>query len=259
MIHVTLLTHTPDPVRTVAAAAKLCYSKSDIASVSEAMSGPDAEKFVRMLAEMGHESPLEHASFTFGIEGVSRTFLAQMTRHRIASYSVQSQRYVEKSDFALDYVTPPEIARDPQAAKEFKRCMAECEKSYRRLSDILTPVRERELIEAGMSEREAAAKARKLAIEDARFVLPGACGTRLVATLNARSLRGFFSQRCCMRAQWEIRAAADEMFRLCYEAAPALFASCGPGCLGGKCPEGGMSCGQAAAVRARFKRLRGEG
>lgn len=231
---VTLLSHTPNPVDTVAAAARLCYSDTDIAALSERMSGARAEDFVRMLAEIGHESPIEHVSFTFGIEGVSRTFLAQITRHRLASYSVQSQRYVNKSDFA--YITPPSIQENPAALEEYEACMRQCKQSYDRLVELL-----------------AEGSDRKKAQEDARFVLPGACDTRMIVTMNARSLRNFFRQRCCQRAQWEIRAVATEMLRLVREAAPVLFEHSGPPCLTGPCPEGKMSCGKINEVRAAFR------
>lgn len=233
---VTLLAHTPCPSETVAAAARLCYSNADIAAVSERMQGERADEFVRMLDEMGHESPIEHASFTFGIEGVSRTFLAQITRHRLASYSVQSQRYVDKHDFS--YIVPPSVQENPEAIAEFEKCMRQCAESYERLAELLS---------GGDPQK------RRKVLEDARFVLPGACDTRMIVTMNARSLRGFFRQRCCRRAQWEIRAVACEMLRLAREAAPALFRTAGPPCLAGPCPEGKMSCGNMEEVRAAFR------
>ena len=121
MIHVTLLAHTPAPEHLIASAARLCYSPSSIASIQDKLTDEKAASFVDMLAEIGHESPIEHASFTFGIEGVSRSLLAQITRHRIASFSVQSQRYVAEK--AFEYVLPPEIAEIPEAAEEYKRAM----------------------------------------------------------------------------------------------------------------------------------------
>ncbi len=235
---VTLLAHTPDPAGAVAAAARLCYSGADIAAVAERMQGERAEEFVRMLAEMGHESPIEHASFTFGIEGVSRTFLAQITRHRLASYSVQSQRYVDKRDFS--YIVPPSVRENPEALAEFEACMRRCAESYERIAEILS---------GGKPE------ARRSVLEDARFVLPGACDTRMIVTMNARSLRGFFRQRCCQRAQWEIREVACEMLRLVREVSPSLFENAGPPCLCGPCPEGKMSCGRMEEVRAAFRRM----
>ncbi len=242
MPSVKLLSHTPDPEKTVAAAARLCYSNVGADVLFEDMSRERAEKLVDMLAEMGHESPLEHVSFTFTVEGVSRVFLAQMTRHRIASYSVQSQRYVRKDSF--DYILPPSIAGDPEASAEFRKAMDAASESYERLAAILEKNFAADLIASGAEEEKAHRQAEKQAIEDARFVLPNACDTKMIVTMNARSLRNFFRLRCCNRAQWEIRAVADEMLRLCKEVAPTLFAKAGPPCVAGPCPEGKMSCGR---------------
>ena len=205
---------------------------------------------------MGHESPTEHVSFTFAIEGVSRSLLAQITRHRIASYSVQSQRYVRLDQF--EYVTPPEIEQDPEAKKAFEEAMREENENYKRIAAILKEGHIRRLMAEGMDEAAATKKAEKLAIEDARFVLPNACDTKMVATMNARSLQNFFRHRCCNRAQWEIRELADQMLRLVYPIAPALFAMAGPGCVKGGCPEGAMSCGEAVAMREKYAQLKKE-
>ena len=250
MAVVTLLAYTPQPEQTVAAAAKLCYSPATVEQVREGLTEEKAASFVEMLAEIGHESPIEHASFTFGIEGVSRSFLAQMTRHRIASYSVQSQRYVAEQDFA--YIIPPEIAALPEAEEEYRRAMEECRAHYARLAELLAEMHEKEFLAQGKPEKEAARLAQKKAIEDARFALPNACATKMICTMNARSLRNFFRHRCCNRAQWEIRGVAEQMLALCRQAAPHLFAQAGPPCLSGPCPEGKMSCGKAAEMRARY-------
>ncbi len=250
MAKVALIAYTPEPEKVVAAAAKLCYSAAGIEEITEGLTPEKTAAFVRRLAEMGHESPLEHASFTFGIEGVSRSFLAQLTRHRIASYSVKSQRYVKESDF--EYVVPPEIAAIPEAKKEFEEAMAEDRRHYDRLAALLLEKHRRDLLAAGRDEKTALREARGKANEDARFVLPNACGTKLVCTFNARELLHLFSVRCCLRAQWEIRGVADEMLRLVKGVAPHLFLHAGPGCVRGACPEGKMSCGRAAEVRGRY-------
>lgn len=255
-MNVTLITHTPMPEKTVAAAAKLCYSDSKASSLMDNMSDEKAEKFVDMLAGFGHESPVEHVTFTFGIEGVSRSFLAQITRHRIASFSVQSQRYVKQNNF--EFITPPAIAQDPYTADVYKKAMDNAIDAYNILADRLQEKYIGELLAKGMSEKAAYSKAEKMAIEDARFVLPNACETKMVMTMNVRSLRNFFRLRCCNRAQWEIRAVADEMLRLCCAAAPALFSSAGPSCCCGVCSEGKMTCGRPDEVRERIKQLRGE-
>lgn len=247
---VTLLAYTPDPEKTVAAAAKLCYSPATIGQVQEGLTEEKTAAFVDMLAQIGHESPIEHASFTFGVEGVSRSLLAQLTRHRIASYSVQSQRYVAEKQF--EYVVPPEIAGDPAAKAEYIRAMEEAQMHYDRLTAALKERHKAAFLAQGMEDKAADRAAEKKAIEDARFVLPNACTTKLIVTMNARSLHNFFRHRCCNRAQWEIRALAEAMLRLCREVAPHLFAGAGPSCLTGPCPEGKMSCGRAAEMRKRY-------
>ena len=235
---VKLLTHTPEPEKVVAAAAKLCYSKSEATALFDGLDEEKCAKFVQLLAEMGHESPIEHASFTFAIEGVSRAALAQITRHRIASYSVQSQRYVKKEGF--DYIIPPAIADDSGALAAYKEAMSAAERAYDEIARILY---EKYLAEAGSDDKATASACEKRAIEDARFVLPNACDTQMIVTMDARSLLNFFKLRCCNRAQWEIRAVADEMLKQVKAVAPHLFAKAGPPCAYGPCTEGKMSCG----------------
>lgn len=250
MAKVTLIAYTPNPEKVVAQAAKLCYSPASIENIADGLTEEKVASFVDMLAEIGHESPIEHASFTFGIEGVSRSLLAQITRHRIASYSVQSQRYVTEAHF--EYVVPPEIDAVPEARAEFLAAMEEDQHHYEKLTAILKEKHKKELMDAGKDEKSAERAAQKMAIEDARFVLPNACNTKMVCTFNARSLYNFFSHRCCNRAQWEIRDVATQMLFLVRGTAPNLFRRSGPPCLRGACPEGKMSCGKAAQVRDFF-------
>lgn len=252
-MRVELLAYTPQPEKVVAAAAKLCYSSSGVEDIMDGLDEQKTKKFLDNLMELGHESPLEHMSFTFGIEGVSRSFLAQITRHRIASYSVKSQRYVNESQFA--FVTPPEIEQDEQAYAIFQEAMRQDAEQYNRLADILKKKHQQAFLTAGMNEKEAERKAEKKAIEDARYVLPNSCETKMVATFNARSLLNFFKHRCCNRAQWEIRACAVEMLRLVKQVAPAVFAQAGPPCLNGACPEGKMSCGEAKQMQEFYANL----
>ena len=254
---VALIAHTALPEKLVAASAKLCYSAASIDTVMDGLTEEKTASFVDMLSEIGHESPTEHASFTFGIEGVARSLLAQLTRHRMASYSVQSQRYVTANQF--EYVIPPEIAAIPEAAEEYRRAMAEDQAHYDHLTAILKDKHYAVNIANGMDERAAAKAAEKQAIEDARFVLPNACATKIIMTMNARSLHNFFSHRCCNRAQWEIRELAEEMYKLCVEVAPHLFKHAGPPCAYGACPEGKMSCGKAAEMRAHYKAIMEKG
>ena len=256
MAKVTLLTHTPDPERYIAAAAKLCYSASGVDTLLDKLTDEKAAEFVEMLASMGHESPIEHVSFTFGIEGVSRSLLAQNTRHRIASFSVQSQRYVREKQFS--FVTPPEIEKDPETLAIYNQAMQNAIESYDALADRLKERHMAQLMAEGMEEKAARRQAEKMAIEDARFVLPNAADTNMIMTMNARELLHFFRHRCCQRAQWEIRELADEMLRLVNEVAPALFARSGPPCVSGACPEGSMSCGRAAEMRKKYAFLKGD-
>lgn len=247
---VTLLTHTPDPEKIIAAAAKLCYSESGVENILDGLDEEKTEKFLNMLMSLGHQSPIEHVSFTFGIEGVSRALLAQITRHRIASYSVKSQRYVKEGMF--EYITPPEIENNPAAKELFLKTMEADQKAYDELADILYKKHYEELLAEGKDEKSASKAAEKMAIEDARFVLPNACETKMVVTMNARSLMNFFNHRCCTRAQWEIRDLADGMLALVKDVAPTLFKKAGPPCVAGACPEGKMSCGKMVDMRTKY-------
>lgn len=257
MAKVYLLAHTPNPEHTIASAAKLCYSNSSIGELTDNLTEEKAASFVEMLAEIGHESPIEHASFTFGIEGVSRALLAQITRHRMASFSVKSQRYVREGSF--EYVTPPEIAEIPEALEIYNEIMAEDQRKYDRLTEILKEKHIKSFLAEGKDEKTAARMAEKKAIEDARFVLPNACETQMIMTMNARSLQNFFKVRCCKRAQWEIQDIANQMLALVSEVAPNLFKNAGPSCIKGKCSEGKMSCGNAQEVRNFYKELKKHG
>lgn len=250
MIKVTLLQHTPNPEKTVAAAAKLCYSHSGVSDIYDNLTDEKVTSFVDMLSDIGHESPIEHVTFTFGIEGVSRSLTHQLVRHRIASYSQKSQRYVTEG--AFEYITPPEIEGDEKAAAIFKKAMEDDQKTYDELCAILKEKHQKTFIAEGKNEKEAARLAEKKAIEDARYVLPNACETKIVATFNARSLKNFFKHRLCERAQWEIRDMAYLMYKEVVKVAPNLFKKVGPPCAFDKCPEGKMSCGKALEKRKIF-------
>ena len=182
---------------------------------------------ISKVLSLGHHGVLEHAVFSFAVEGVSRALTHQLVRHRLASFAQQSQRYVN-FDGGFDYEMPPAIAAQPELAARF-------DDEMRRLAALYADFRE-----AG------------IAAEDARFVLPNASHSRLIMTMNARELRHFFRLRCCRRSQWEIRALAKEMLKEVVKVAPALFQKAGPGCLSGACPEGEMSCGAVTEVRREF-------
>lgn len=241
-MNVKLIAHTPNPEQVVAAAAKLCYSPVGVEDIMEKMTDESAAAFIDRLNCLGHESPIEHVSFTFAIEGVSRALLAQITRHRIASFSVQSQRYVRLDDFK--FVIPPEVEADENSKALFLEAMKKQGEEYLSLAASLQAAHKARFMAEGMDEKAAERKAEKLANEDARFVLPNACETKMALTMNARSLLNFFHLRCCNRAQWEIRALAEEMLKLVYDVAPSIFKNAGPGCICGKCTEGKMTCGK---------------
>ena len=253
---VELIAHTNDPERTIAAAAKLCYSDAHIDTLLEGLTPEKTAAFLQKLSDVGHASPIEHASFTFGIEGVSRTFLAQVTRHRIGSFSVQSQRYVRLEDFR--YVIPPEIEAIPEAKAQFIASMNDDAKKYLELVHTLEDAHTAKFVAQGMDEKAARAKASNQATEDTRFVMPNTSETKMVITINFRSLQNFVNLRCCNRAQWEIRAVADEMLKLVLPLAPHIFAAAGPRCLTGPCPEGRMCCGKQAEVREKYAALKKE-
>ena len=215
---VTLIAHTPEPEKVIASAGKLCYSSSDIESLMDGLTTEKTESFIKKLTDLGHQSPLEHCSFTFGIEGVSRALTHQLVRHRIASYSQKSQRYVKEGQF--DYIIPPSITADEKVHRIYKKHMEDAQYIYNYL------------LEKGIPP------------EDARFVLPNACETKIIVTMNIRSLLHFFEERCCNRAQWEIRELAKQMLGICKGIAPNIFKNAGASCVRGKCKEGKMSCGK---------------
>lgn len=224
---VTLLEHTPNPEKLVAVAAKTCYSPDDIDDINQHLTDSAAAKFIEKLMKLGHESPLEHCVFTFGVDGISRACSHQLVRHRMASYSQKSQRYVYETSFGAVY--PPSIEEDSELA-----CI--CDSALEMLDDTYCKLQQ-ELMAKGRTKEQAC--------EDARYILPNCCTTNIVVTMNARELLHFFNQRCCNRAQWEIRELADRMLTACREVAPNLFKNAGPDCITGKgCGEGKMSCGK---------------
>ena len=241
---VTLITHTPQPEVVVGTAARLCYSPESIDIILKKNTDESVWTFIERLMELGHESPLEHVTFTFGIEGISRSCSLQLVRHRIASYSQKSQRYVSEKQF--DYVIPESISKDPELEKDYIELMSLIQSKY---DDFRTRMIDR-FIDNGMMKSFAEKKAN----EDARYVLPNACETSLVVTMNIRSLFNFFKLRCCNRAQWEIREVATEMYKICRMVAPHIFRYAGPPCVVNKhCSEGIMTCGKAKEKMEEFK------
>lgn len=280
-LKVKLLEYTPNPDMVVAKAAKLCYSKIGIEDIN--VTEEEATKFVNRLASMGHESPIEHVSFTFAIEGVSRSLTHQLVRHRLASYSQQSQRYVKLAQF--EYVIPPAIEGNENAKMRYIEAMEEAQSAYDNIYDTLLCEHAQKLgimykyrdyiikattssddLSKSMSltefwinhDKELPAKDKtytkiqKQIIEDCRYVFPNACETKICVTMNARTLMNFFHHRCCDRAQWEIRELAEKMCEAVKEVAPAIFSKAGPSCVAGPCPEGAMSCGKVKEMREKY-------
>ena len=215
---VTLLYHTPEPERAVATAARLCYAPVGGRELMESLTDEKIRKVLTTIMSSGHFSTLEHASYTFAVEGVSRALTHQLVRHRLASYNQQSQRYVKFKE-EPPIVRPASVDTNPEAAQAFDEAIDACWQAYDKL------------VQAGVPA------------EDARYILPNACETKIVVTMNIRELMHFFSNRCCNRAQWEIRELARKMLELVRPTAPFIFRTAGPGCMHGACPEGKMCCG----------------
>jgi thymidylate synthase (FAD) len=243
---VKLIQYTQNPEELVAAAAKLCYSSVGVEDILDNLDKNNTEKFLNILVSMGHESPIEHISFTFAVEGVSRSLTHQLVRHRIASFSQQSQRYVRLDQF--EYIVPPEIEADEEARKIFIEAMESSQKAY---DDLVARLKNKH-INDGLNS----SAAEKKAIEDARYVFPNACETKIIFTMNARSLMNFFRHRCCNRAQWEIRSMAEKMLVEVKKVAPTIFRLSGPSCISGACPEGKMTCGKIIEVREKYLNVR---
>lgn len=234
-LKVILLRHTPSPEETVAMAAKLCYSPANISLLKEKIEKKDQKAFVEKLVKMGHMTPIEHPSFTFAIEGISRACSHQLVRHRLASYSQQSQRYVSE-EAGFDYIIPPTIKENKELKRMFVTFMKEAQKAYN-------------LMVKKLNDRGITGEA---ANQDARFLLPNAAETKIMVSMNARELLHFFRQRCCNRAQWEIRSMAERMLQLVKKTAPTIFHKAGPGCLHAPCPEGDYTCGKIKEVRKKY-------
>lgn len=230
---VKLLRYTPDPEIVCAAAALTSPGSEGTSEIFESLDLEKARKTLRRILGYGHVSVIEHANFTFSIEEVSRALTHQLVRHRIASYTQQSQRYVTY-DTLKDYVTPPTIANSPEANKIFNETLENISKTYQKLLDMGIPK------------------------EDARFILPNAAKTNIIVTMNARELHHFFNLRCCARTQWELREVAKEMLRQVKKVAPSIFEKAGPNCVKlGYCPEGKLKPPECniEEIKNQFKNL----
>ena len=217
-MQVELLYHTPDPERAIATAARLCYAPVGASELMETMPPERVKSVLSTIMGSGHFSTLEHASYTFAVDGVSRALTHQLVRHRIASFNQQSQRYVRFAD-GVATVKPESVAASEEASSVFDQAIAAAVEAYGKLLDAGVPA------------------------EDARYLLPNAAETKIVITMNVRELLHFFELRCCNRAQWEIREMAWKMLELARPTAPYIFADAGAPCIHGVCPEGKMTCG----------------
>jgi thymidylate synthase (FAD) len=217
-MQVELLYHTPDPERAIATAARLCYAPVGAAELMETMPDEKVHNVLRTVLSSGHLSTLEHASYTFAVDGVSRALTHQLVRHRLASYNQQSQRYVKFKD-GLEVVKPATVSEDPELERVFDEAIEAAVEGYKKLLNAGVPA------------------------EDARYLLPNAAETKIVITMNVRELLHFFSLRGCNRAQWEIRELAHRMIELVRPTAPYVFMDAGAPCVRGACPEGKMCCG----------------
>jgi thymidylate synthase (FAD) len=227
IMNVKLLEMSQNAISLIYVACRQCYSEKFAGEVflDNNVDLKKQEEFVKNIVASGHQSPLEHVKFTFAIEGVSRALTHQLVRHRLASYSQQSQRYVKEKDF--DYIIPPAIQRNSAAKDEFEKLMATIQQSYTNLLALL--------LQDNLSG--------EIANQDARFTLPQAAETKIVVTMNCRELLHFFQHRCCSRAQWEIRQLANIMLDICRQKLPAVFSAAGAKCEAlGYCPEGEKFC-----------------
>ena len=259
-MRVELLSHTINPEQIIATAAKLCYSSSEIKDLLEKQTPERIESFLKRVPS-SHQSILEHASFTFAIEGVSRVTEVQLVRHRISSFSIQSGRYVKRNK--VEFIEPPMIKKSYEAHKIYQDICAKSNEAYNNIVIALIweqmhpnfykehgfsftcKSMETDVLELLENDKETYKKFEKKAIEDARYAHLQSTPTRIICTMNLRSLKHFFNERCCARAQWEIREMANEMLKICKNEFPLLFKDAGPKCvITNSCPEGKMTCGK---------------
>ena len=277
-LNMTLLNHTPEPEKLIAAAAKLCYSKSDIEHLYKNQTSEKVEAFINKLLMLHHESPLEHISFTFGIEGISRSLTHQLVRHRIGcSYSQKSQRYVSENQF--QYIIPDQIKNNYNTNKIYNDLMINIQEQYNNMFNVLMfeKIKNTEKInnwdkynelfnnneidiiniidEFKEYNKKLYFKYEKSIIEDVRYILPNATETKIIVTMNLRALINFCKERTCNRAQWEIRQMTLEMIKLLKPIIPTLYKLLCPECVSGVCKEGYMSCGKSKEMKELFDNL----
>lgn len=263
---VKLLSHTNNPEKVIAMSGKLCYAGCNIDELEENLTPEEIERFINMLIRINHQSPLEHASFTFAVEGISRVAEQQLTRHRIASYSIQSGRYVSRDN--AEFTVPEDIKEYDYLNEEYNDFCNAAKNTYKYISDslltqycyeyLVNTIKEYDediqqdetFIHSVMREdhKKEYNAFKKKAIENARMVFPNSLQTKIIFTMNLRTLINFFEHRCCFRAQEEIRELANEMLKICKKEFPLLFNKLGASCKKGYCPEGAMQCSQLKGV-----------
>lgn len=283
-LKVVVLAKTENFEQNIARGAKLCYSSADVETLRDKVTEEEAERFLNMILKLGHGSVLEHSSITFAIEGVSRALTHQLVRHRIASYSQQSQRYVKEAQF--EYIVPKPIQDNPNARYSYIEHMERTQRVYDSIveellwnmiseylidqdgegdfyknvavkhNELNRMLSNNELIQIFKEcEKRTYSKFEKIAIENARYVLPNATETKIQVTMNVRALFNFFTERMCDRAQEEIRELAWAMWKACMEISPTIFQYASPSCVRGKCKEANMSCGKMKEYTARHKEV----
>jgi len=224
-LRVELISNTKDPEITCARCAAVSWQRKGMKDLTL----NEARQIIREVLSHRHESVIEHANFTFFVEEISRSLTHQLVRHRMASYTQQSMRYVNLTKSKEYFIKPESIAKNQNLSSSFDEIMAKCKDVYDFFVDKGVPP------------------------EDARFVLPIATQTKIAITMNARELRHFFELRCCLRSQWEIRELADKILEICRSVAPSLFENAGPSCVRlGYCPEAGLACGKINQVLEKY-------
>ena len=225
-MRVELISYTRDPEITCAKCASVSWRRKSLKDLTL----DQAREIIEQVLGYGHESVIEHASFTFFVDGVSRSLTHQLVRHRLASYTQQSMRYVDLTRSERYFIKPKSISKNQELSELFDDINAECKDAYDQFRKEGIPA------------------------EDARFLLPIATQTKIAMTMNARELRHFFALRCCLRSQWEIRELANRILKICKSIAPSLFRNAGPSCVGLEyCPEAELTCGKLEEVMKMYK------
>lgn len=226
MLRVELVSYTKDPEIACARCASVSWRQSGMKEITL----EQAREIIKRALRYGHESVIEHVSFTFFVEGISRSLTHQLVRHRIASYTQQSMRYVDLTNLEGYFIKPESISKNQELDELFDNTIINCKDAYDHFRKNGIPP------------------------EDARFVLPISTQTKIAMTMNARELRHFFMLRCCLRAQWEIRELANKILQICKSVAPSLFENAGPSCAKlGYCPEAELTCGKLKQVLEMYR------